>query len=934
VIVIASALTLLALWSGSHSASAGTPVTAMSLTCSDSSVLGTTAASQQFTTTVKGAPPQSLPGAIFSLAISDLGESLPSTMQGFPIANASNVQVMYQMPTNATFVSATLSGGTGVGSGATVTEVTDPLSPTQNDVVESVPGPIAAGASFALPTINLTLAASQTAGSTIDTGLLDVQPAVSSTISSDPAFIDTLQVTTPAAGSVAVNNSCWPSDPNPTILSSTSIVSVVTTPPAITINTPVNGAVYTVGQAVVASYDCTDVASYGVATCSGSVPSGSAIDTSTAGEQTFTVNATDLHGTPEMQTVSYYVQAAPTGNVTGPSDAGTLNLVNGTSCNFGGNTCPVQTAPEATYEVESPVPNGGVLVMGDTFSVQWQIYEPSGDVTTNTAGMNLDWILPAPSGTVIDGPVTTSDSGLVSPAVGQGTLIGAGQLPPDAGVLSVNGMAETGTGWTYDAVGQSSLDMIWAEFPAPGVGTAGLYLDVSYTVKVTSPGTVTLPGFPALTSSTGLTTAPVDPPNPAVSFDVVDPTPPSVSIASPADGAVYSYGQVVDASYSCADPFVTVTSCAGTVASGTPIDSTSAIVGGLHTFIVTATDSVGNTAQSQVEYFVHASPPIANPQSFSVPLGADAKLPILTSDAVTDYPFNPASVKIVTPPSDGTVTTNTDGSVTFADDSALSEAEYAATGSMNDSFTYTVSDTAGDVSNITTVSLIVLPQLVIKPIDPSAPSLPQGLTLQQTAPQPSDSMHEMSGSTCGGSAVVLSGQPQIACGEVAPVTITNDGAANSGWTLTGQVSDFLDGSAPLGTTCEAPGDYNNHCIPGGDLGWSPSAVVDTVLAGSAAVVQPGTTIIPVTPITENSALPGGVDPLQPNGWPEVSAPGTSVTPPAGLHDLSQILCDSPDGASEGSFTCGAELFLPVPASSAASEGPGYQATLTLTLMLS
>ena len=933
VIAIASVLTLVASWNGSFSASAGATANPTTLTCSDSSVLGTTATSQQFTATVTGAPVQSLPGANFTLAISDSGQALPSTVQGLPVANASNVQVLYPVPADATFVSATLSGGTGVGTGATVTDITDPLSPSGADVVESVPGPIAAGVPFTLPTINLTLTASETVGTTIDTGLLDVQPAGTSTTSSDPAFIDTMQLATPDAGSLAVTNACWPSDPEP-ILSSSSVVSVVTSPPTIIVNSPMNGAVYTVGQDVAASYGCADVASYGVATCSGPVPSGSPIDTSIAGEQTFTVDATDLHGTPEKQSVSYYVQAAPTGNVIGPKDAGALNLVNGTSCSFGGTTCPVQSPPEGTYEVESPVQNGGALVMGDTFTVQWQIFEPGSAMTANTVGMDLVWTLPAPTGTVIDGPVTTSDSGLASPILGQGTLMGAGELAPDGGVLFVNGVAESGTGWTYDAIDASSLNMTWAEDPAPDIGTAGLYLDVSYTVKVMSPGTVTLPGFPALTSSTGLTTAPVGTPSPPVSFNVVDPTPPSVSITSPADGGVYSYGQVVDAAYSCGDAFVTVVSCAGTTADGATIDSTSAVVGGRHIFTVTATDSAGNTTNSEVEYYVDASPPIVNPQSFSVPLGASAKLPILANDSVTDYPLNPASVKIVSPPSDGIVTTNTDGSVTFANNSALTEAEYQSTGSIADSFTYTVSDSAGDVSNVTTVSLSVLPQLVIMPINPSTPALPQGLTLQQTATQPSDSMHEMSGSACSGAAMELSGQAQVACGEISPVTITNDGASNTGWTLTGQVNDFLDASAPQRTSCEAPASYNNHCIPGGDLGWTPSAVVDNVLPGSAAVVEPGTAIAPVTPIPQNSTLPREGDPLNSNGWPESSAPGTSFTPPAGLHDISQILCESPDGAAEGSFTCAADLFLAVPASSAASVGSGYQATLTLTLMLS
>ena len=589
-------------------------------------MVGTTTEGEQFGAVVTGAPVQSLPGKTFTLAISDPGETLPATAQGFPVTSETDVQVTYSVVADATFVSATLSDGSGVGDGATVAEATDPSDPAHFDVVETIPGPIEAGQVFSLPTVNLTLTASETVGSTIMTELLDVQPVGSSTVSDDPALTATLQVTSPSDGSVAVSEVCWPQTSDPNVLSTTSVVSVVTIPPAISISTPVNGAVYTVGQNVAAAYFCSDVASYGVASCDGPVPSGSAIGTSTVGEQTFTVAANDLNGTSQQQTVSYYVQAVPTGNVIGPTDAGTVTLASGTSCSFGGVECPVQTPPEATYEVTSPVPNGGTLVMGDTFTVQWQIFEPSSPTSTGGGALDLNWTLLAPGGAVIDGPVTTSDSGLLSPAAGQGTLIGSGQLPPAAGITFVNGLAQTGTGWTYDAVNQPSLAMSWAELPASGVGTGGIYLDVSYTVKVVTPGTVTVPGFPILTGSGDLTTTPVADPNPPVSFYVIDPTPPSASITSPVNGAVYSFGQVVDAGYSCADSLVTVSSCVGSVDNGAPIDTTSAYHAGLHTFTVTATNSVGNRASTQVEYFVQANPPVANPQAFSVALGSSGEL--------------------------------------------------------------------------------------------------------------------------------------------------------------------------------------------------------------------------------------------------------------------------------------------------------------------
>jgi len=76
--------------------------------------------------------------------------------------------------------------------------------------------------------------------------------------------------------------------------------------PAITINTPPTpSATYNKGQVVNASYSCVDGA--GVATCSGPVASGNAIDTSTTGNKTFTVNASDTLGNTSTLSRTYTV---------------------------------------------------------------------------------------------------------------------------------------------------------------------------------------------------------------------------------------------------------------------------------------------------------------------------------------------------------------------------------------------------------------------------------------------------------------------------------------------------------------------------------------------------------------------------------------------------------------------------------------------------
>src|SRR5262249_15688492 len=72
------------------------------------------------------------------------------------------------------------------------------------------------------------------------------------------------------------------------------------------------GTTYTVGQAVTASYSCSDGGS-GVSACTGPVASGAALDTSAAGRKTFPGNAAGNAGNTTTETI------APTGEPPAPS---------------------------------------------------------------------------------------------------------------------------------------------------------------------------------------------------------------------------------------------------------------------------------------------------------------------------------------------------------------------------------------------------------------------------------------------------------------------------------------------------------------------------------------------------------------------------------------------------------------------------------------
>jgi hypothetical protein len=78
--------------------------------------------------------------------------------------------------------------------------------------------------------------------------------------------------------------------------------------PSIAFANPTDGAVYALGQKVVAGYSCADEPNgSGVATCEGTLPVGAKLDTSRVGAKTFTVRTSDRAGNAASRTVSYSV---------------------------------------------------------------------------------------------------------------------------------------------------------------------------------------------------------------------------------------------------------------------------------------------------------------------------------------------------------------------------------------------------------------------------------------------------------------------------------------------------------------------------------------------------------------------------------------------------------------------------------------------------
>ena len=217
----------------------------------------------------------------------------------------------------------------------------------------------------------------------------------------------------------------------------------------------------------------------------------------------------------------------------------------------------------------------------------------------------------------------------------------------------------------------------------------------------------------------------------------INNTPPAVTITSPMDGSEYPAGgdlfydltaDIADAEHSGTDlgcdwqRTLHHNEHTHTEAVGTDC-STTTVISGLGcgsevyfwSFELSVTDAAGLSTTDTSTIYPNCGPdlpPVANDDTAVVQMGGAVDIDVLANDT-DDFALDPTTVQIVDAPALGdAVVDPVSGLVTYAD----------STGAPgNDSFTYTVSDNGGSLSNVATVNVS------ISGLDMTAPTVPQDL---------------------------------------------------------------------------------------------------------------------------------------------------------------------------------------------------------------
>jgi len=326
------------------------------------------------------------------------------------------------------------------------------------------------------------------------------------------------------------------------------------TPPTVSLVSPADGAHVKQGAELVVDYSCSDTGGSGLASCVGSLPNGTLLDTSQLGPVAVTVTARDNAGneTVVTNTVTVEDQTKPTISLTTPAAGAVYELGQPVVAEY---SCADEPNGSGLDSCVGTVANGAAV---DTASLGQKTFTVNAsDEAGNTESKSVTY-------RVVDAN------------------------PPE---ITVTAPAD---GAVY-AVGEHVTAQYSCTDEASGVDSCVGSLPLGAAVDTASVGEKS---FSVQASDKAGNTA-----SKTVNYRVADTSAPAITLTRPTQGAVYTLGQQVLADYSCADEAngSGLASCQGSVASGAALDTKSV---GVKTFEVSTSDNAGNRGSTSVTYSV------------------------------------------------------------------------------------------------------------------------------------------------------------------------------------------------------------------------------------------------------------------------------------------------------------------------------------------
>ena len=326
---------------------------------------------------------------------------------------------------------------------------------------------------------------------------------------------------------------------------------VVSGSPHVLIVSP-SARIYLPGTTDPVYYICSSDVSF-VVSCNGSQPLFAPVDTSFPGTHHLSVTATDVEGRQTTATVTYTVFdiTPPTITFRTPSDGATFEVGERATVDF---ACSDGATGSGIQYCAATQPNGTPVDTSHAGTFTFQVIALDGWNNFATATATYRVVDSAPPSITIKTPADGGTYGL-------GDNVTVSYTCTDgSGVQSCTGTSPSGAQLDTGHLGSFA-------FQVYAIDNAG-------------------------NSATATTT-----------FRVVDRTPPSIVLRTPASGATYTQDQILTADYSCADQpgGSGLVSCVGDLAPGALIDTAGV---GNRTFTVTATDGAQNAATASSTYRV------------------------------------------------------------------------------------------------------------------------------------------------------------------------------------------------------------------------------------------------------------------------------------------------------------------------------------------